>query len=1094
VTATAVRLRRLAGPHARARAGAVLLTSAGAALAIAGAGLALAPRAAPVVVAWLLIAGVATEAVWLVRRAARRIAPTAVGRLVETTTGTRAGSVVGVLAPAASAAASPELLGLADARAAAVVERAAPAVGRLLARGTRASLVLGAASAALGAALFVAASPGAGRAAAFWHPLRAIVDARAPVRLEVSPVTVRRGGSVAVTLEVPAATQAILWSRGPGEPWRAASVALDSLGRATRRIGPLEADLYLRASSGSRRSAERRVSVALPAFVAGLELTARYPGYLARPDEPLVPGPDTVAIPQGTVVLTSGAASVPLATAAWRHGVGVGRARLTVNGGRFSGRLTASPSASGIWLLELATADGTALEGDVPELRLRVVPDSAPVVSVPVPGRDTTLPLSLRQPLVIDARDDHGLTRLELVSWRVSQTGKVGAVVRESLDVSGAGERTIVQGDLDATRRGLLPGDTLRLRVEAWDNVPAPATHVGRSGEIALRLPSLEELRAATRVAARDVAVAADSLARAERELGARTRDLAQQRSRDAVGTRRGADGRDGPLPFQATERAQAVAREQQALQQRVQELSRAVEEIARAAQAAGMGDTAFQARLREVQELLQRAVTPELAERLRELQEALARLDPEATRRALEGLAEAQQQLKAELERSEELFRRAAIEGALASLAADAEELRRRQAEWNREDAPRPDSAGAARQRALADRADSLTRGIDRVATDLGVAPPTPLAGPRQAARDAGAAMQRAAQSADEGQAPAAAAAGTEAEQQLADVPGALRGQRDSLAREWRGETLAALDRALSETAALAQGQERVAEALRRGEAGGATRSRQASVEEGTDAVARQVREAAGKHALVSPQLDAALGYAKRQMAAARSQLEEADPNASEAATLADDAVDALNATALALARSRSQVAGGQSGSGFAEAVEQLARLARDQQGLNGMAQGLFPMMGVSGAAMLERLRGLAARQRALAERLERLQAGGASAAAGPLAQEAKELARQLETGRLDQQTIERQQRLYHRLLDAGRTLSNDEPDETKERVSRSATGDSVHIPDVLKPGATGAGPRLRYPTWEELQSLTPEQRRLVLEYFRILNAPGPR
>jgi hypothetical protein len=1094
VTDTALRLRRLGGPHARARAGAVLLTSAGVAFATAAAGLALAPRVAAVVVAWLLIGGIAAGAGWLVRRAGRRAAPAVVGRLVETAAGTRAGSVVGVLAPAASAGASAELMGLADARAAAVVERAAPAVGRLLARSTRASVAVGVGAAALGAALFLASSPGAGRAAAFWHPLRAIVDARAPVRLAVDRATVRRGDSVTVTLDVPAATRAILWTRGPGEPWRPTPIALDSVGHAARRIGPLEADLYVRASSGSRRSGERRVSVALPAFVAGLELTARYPGYLARPDEPLVPGPDLLAIPEGTVILTSGAASVPLAAATWRRNGGPAGARLSVDGLRFSGRLAALPAASGTWLLELATADGTPLEGGVPELRLQVVPDSAPVVTVPVPGRDTTLPLTLRQPLVIDARDDHGLTRLEVVSWRVSQTGKVGATVRESLDVSGAGDRAIVQGDLDAEQRGLLPGDTLRLRVEAWDNVPPPATHVGRSAEIALRLPSLEDLRAATRAASRAVATAADSVAQAERELGARTRDLAQQRSRDAAGTRRGVDGRDGPLPFQATERAQAVAREQEALQQRVRELSRAVEEITRAAQAAGMGDTAFQARLREVQELLLRAVTPELAARLRELQEALARLDPEATRRALERLAEAQQQLKAELERSGELFRRAAVEGALASLAADAEDLRRRQAEWNHEDASRPDSAGAARQRTLADRADSLARGIDRVAADLRAGPHTPLATPEQAARAARAAMQRAAQSAEEARAAAATEAGTEAEQQLAAVPEALRGQRDSLAREWRGETLAALDRALSETAALAQGQQRVAEALRRGEAGAATRSRQASVEEGTDAVARQIREAAGKHALVSPQLDAALGYAKRQMAAARSQLEEADPNASEAAALADDAVDALNATALALARSRSQVAAGKSGSGFAEAVEQLARLARDQQGLNGLAQGLFPLMGVSGAAMLQRLQALAARQRALAEQLERLQAGGASAAAGPLAQEAKELARQLEAGRLDQQTIERQQRLYRRLLDAGRTLSNDEPDQTRERVSRSSTGDSVHVPELLKPGATGAGPRLRYPSWEELQGLTPEQRRLVLEYFRRLNEPRSR
>src|SRR5207249_8515099 len=82
-------------------------------------------------------------AVWMVRREGRHGAGAAVGRLVETTAGTRAGSVVGVLAPAASAGASAELLGLADARAAAVVERAAPAVGRLLARGTRTSLMIG---------------------------------------------------------------------------------------------------------------------------------------------------------------------------------------------------------------------------------------------------------------------------------------------------------------------------------------------------------------------------------------------------------------------------------------------------------------------------------------------------------------------------------------------------------------------------------------------------------------------------------------------------------------------------------------------------------------------------------------------------------------------------------------------------------------------------------------------------------------------------------------------------------------------------------------------------------------------------------------
>jgi hypothetical protein len=108
--------------------------------------------------------------------------------------------------------------------------------------------------------------------------------------------------------------------------------------------------------------------------------------------------------------------------------------------------------------------------------------------------------------------------------------------------------------------------------------------------------------------------------------------------------------------------------------------------------------------------------------------------------------------------------------------------------------------------------------------------------------------------------------------------------------------------------------------------------------------------------------------------------------------------------------------------------------------------------MMGMGGEAAMQRLRELAARQRALAEQLERLQAGGDASAAGALAQEARDLARQLDAGRLDARTIQRQERLYRKLLDAGRSLSGDEPDEQKERQPL-ALGDSVHIPAALLP-----------------------------------------
>jgi len=1102
VTQTARLIRRIGRPHARARAVATLLAGAGVAALAAAAGITLAPRLAAILGAWTFIAVTIAAAAITMRRAGRAAAAGSVGRMVEVAGGVRAGSVVGLLGdPAAPGSVSRALWDNADRRAVQIVEQTSPMVRRALGRESLRDVLAGAVLATTGAAILLLTSPTAGRAAAFWNPVRAWADARAPIRLHVDRAQVRRGDRVIATVEMPggALGRLTLWTRGPGEAWRPAILDLDSAGRAVRTLGPLDTDLWLRASTGARRSPELRVAVSLPAFLAGLSLTARFPRYLERPDEPVAigegGGADTVTLPEGTTLLVSGSASVPLEHAVFeRHG---GEATtLSVHGTGFSGGVM--PRVSGTWSLALQSADGTAFEGVTPSLVLRIAPDSAPEVRVPVPGADTTLPMSLVQPLVIDARDDHGLGRLTIVSWRAGQTGVVGQALRESVAVVGE-DRAIVQAELDAQRRALIPGDTLRFFVEAWDNAPQP--HRGQSREFALRLPSRAELRAAMREAAQDLGVVADSVAAAQSALSQRTADLAAERTRGA-----GSAARDpqpgavpppngGGLPFQSTEHAAQVARQEDAIAQRVAQLARDVSEIAQAAHGAGFDDSAFQAQLRDVQQLLQRAITPELEQRLRDLQAAIARLDPDAVREALQRLAQTQQQLKETLERSQQLFRRAAVEGQLASTAADAQELRDRQAAWNRDEARRADSAAAVDERGLSARAESLAANISQAGKDLAATGQNPdaLAHPEATAHRAHAAMNQAAAAAEASDAGGATQAGQEAVAALDSLPGTLRQQRDSLAAQWRQETLDALDRAMSETAALARRQQQLTAGLEQQMSASQARAQQASIEEGAEAVARQIQEAAGRHAMVSPSLQSALGFAQQQMQATRAQLEQAQPNEEAAGRSAGQATDALNATAFALARSRGEVAGAASGTGLQEAMEQLARMAGQQQGLNGDALGLMPSLGSGGEQVLAQLRALAARQRALAEQLERMQAAAGPSAAGPLAEEARELARQLDAGRLDRQTIERQQQLYRRMLDAGRTLTGPEPDPDKERTSRPALGDSVHLPGALRPGATGAGPRVRYPTWDELNGLTPEQRRLVLEYFRRLNAPAP-
>ena len=162
------------------------------------------------------------------------------------------------------------------------------------------------------------------------------------------------------------------------------------------------------------------------------------------------------------------------------------------------------------------------------------------------------------------------------------------------------------------------------------------------------------------------------------------------------------------------------------------------------------------------------------------------------------------------------------------------------------------------------------------------------------------------------------------------------------------------------------------------------------------------------------------------------------------------------------------------------------MAELAKQQGGLGQHGAGLLPMAGTG--AIREQLRQLGARQRALAEELQKLKGGGDLPGAGEMADEAKDLAKRLEGGRLDRQVVERQERLFRRMLDAGRTLQGREEDERKERQSTTATDDSVHLPPALRARLTGDDDRLRVPTWEELQQRSPEERRLGVDYFRRL------
>jgi hypothetical protein len=995
----------------------------------------------------------------------------------------RTGALSGHLEPAAVGT-SPGLLALADDRQVAELQSRAPAFIAQLRAPFRRHAYQGGATLVVGALILVSAGPTRGRAAQLWRPAEAWQATVAPLSITASASEVERGGLVEVSALARGRQHAILWMRSPGESWRGQALTLDSTGRATTTLGPVESDLFIRLQSGGRNSDTLQVKVRLPAFLGTLSLIARYPRYLGLEDEPVPTHGDTVVVPEGTRLETRGEATAALRGAAWA--AAGGQAALLVDGPRFHGVFT--PGGRRLWTLLLETATGQALAGDTVRIPILTVPDSAPRVEVPVPGADTVVPLTLRVPLVVDAQDDHGVARVLVESRRISRLGFEDPARLETIPLpEGAPDRAILPFELDLNQRGLLPGDTVRFSVRVSDNAPEP--HLTRSREFVLRLPTLSEVREAAREAASQVSRRLDSITQASKALERQTEDLSRERprpSQDQNGTT------DQSLSFEDAKRAESVAESQAELVRQTEQVKEALEALRRSAEAAGLNDPAWQERLQQIQSQLDRALTPELRERLAELQQALKDLDPERAREALERLAEAQQQLREALERSRELFQRAAIEGDLANLMAEAKELALQQKQWNQQ-VPALDSIRASREeQALTARADSLGSALERLSQELADENAERQEAMEQSAQRARAAadqMRQAGKSARQGKRQDAKRQGEQASEKLGPLGEELKEQREQLQEGWRKEVVEALDRALGDASRLAERELDVSQTLRRGETSPEVRAAQGAIEEGVERLLEQVKEIGGKNALVSQQSGVALAAGRDKMQRAREALANAAPNAREAARRAEEAVDALNAAAHTLLRSRAAVEGAGSGSGLQEAMEQMAQMAQQQGQIGQQAGGMLPQMGAGAAQLQEQLRALGAQQRALAERLERMRAGGQLPGAADMAQEAKDLARNLEAGRLDRQTIERQEKLFRRMLDAGRTLQGEEKDEKQERQSTVARDDSIHLPPALRRRLQEGDQRLRIPPWEELQQLSPDDRRRVVEYFRRLS-----
>jgi hypothetical protein len=914
-----------------------------------------------------------------------------------------------------------------------------------------------------------------------------------PLAVQPGSVEVLRGTDV--TLEISAAVResvTLSW-QAAGDVARSERIPVED-GRATWVFRSVSAEIEYEVGYDQGYASERFLIVPVdPLFVSDMLLTVTYPAHTGLPADEYRGDAPPLRLPAGSTIQFEGRTSRPLSSVSLVDSAGATVLSFEVETDAFQARWT--PGRAGEFDWSFTDEMGGAAEIQPEPLQLSIVPDAPPLIGIPMPGRDTVMPLNLRQPLVIEAGDDYGLRRVELVAYRVTSFGERREPVAQGFDVGGQ-RAVLARPLLDLSRWGLLPGDTVRYFARAVDN--GPAAQATTSPEYALWMPQAAELQREAEEAFEGVAERLEELAREAERQATENRDQALE-SAAREQTESSGEAQE-QADFQQREDLERALAEQEQMAGEVDSLRAEMEALERMMEEAGQADPELRQQLEELQDLLAEMNSSELMERMESLSEALDQDDLQEANRSLEDMATQQEELRERLEEALERFQRAAVEQDFRATTDEAEELARQEQALADAlmEADDPDMR-ARQQEELAQQAEQLEERMESLEERLSELGEQEAAEGVREARDAASEarqqMQQAGEQAEQGRSQEAGEQAQEAAERMDEAAQEMQEAMQQMAEQQMQAQQDALMRTADDALSLARRQSELRDGMRGASPEQLNRMRadEASLLQGIQNIAENLQIASDGAMGQNRELSAQMGLAMESLQNTIEAMEGRRGASPSAAAQAEQAVGDLNQLALMAIAGAEQM--GQQGQGEAgdEVSEQLEQLAQEQGDLMNQSTQLMPMQ-LGEQAMSQQMQEMSQGQQSVASDLGDLaDEPGAEEALGDLeelAREAQILAQEMAEGRLTPEMLERQERLFHRLLDAGRSLEREEFSEERE----SEVPGAFERGEVLSLTSEQLGIMpYEMPDGAQLQQLSPAVRQLVLEYFERLNRARP-
>ena len=729
---------------------------------------------------------------------------------------------------------------------------------------------------------------------------------------------------------------------------------------------------------------------------------------------------------------------------------------------------------------------------------VEVFQDRPPTVDVLDPGADVPMPRGQIVDLGFVAADDYGLARAAL-QWR-----KVGDESFKVQNLPLADQRNkreiAVAHRWDLSSVQLFPGNSVEYFVEVADNNTVTGPGVARSQVFRLTVPTIAEIYDTAREQESARAETMNSAIEDSRKLSEQLEKLQREYTKTEK------------MDWSQKKELDKAAETQKAVEQKLGEVKESLDKTLRELSDNEMTSQQIGQKLEEIRKLMDEINSDELNKYMENLKKAMEKMSPDEIRQALENMKMNTQEMLERLERTASLLKELQKEQRMEELVRQSQDLMEKQGELNDKTGEANEKESeklsdlAKQQEELAKQAAEMEKNAKDMTEqmdDVGakqelqqMSEEMSKDGPQQN-------MEQASKNLQQQQKQQA----MQQQQQAMDKMVSLfkrATKAQQMSSQSQGQKMAQnFQKFAKQTLELSHRQESLAGELKDSNSGDDTQSfqnistEQLSYLQATEKVANEINKIASLSLTVSPALLQSLGEAIDRMQSSMMFLEQDKPYMST--THAHNAVESLNEATIEMLRSSQNCQQGQGGG--SQAQQMLQQMIPQQQDVLRETQSMMQMQMTEEAlrqqrqAQLDRLAGQQRSLQDIAKQIQESSKGNNRETLGKLdrtIEDMEAVVDALNRGQVDEDLVNKEQRILSRLLDADRSVNTRDYEKRRESVS----AEDVFSKSLGRRPEGADAQTLRDEIQRAMQLKAPgEFEDLIRMYFRALadEAPAP-